>query len=113
MSCSGLNQNPGVVNLKVHEDYILEEKKIVVKVLEILDSRCPKGARCITEGFATIKIKMIEREEENVLTFRSDNDEDILTEKYKYRLIDLIPYPELNRQINEEDYIVVLSIKQR
>jgi hypothetical protein len=112
-SCNGLNQNLGVYNLRLNESQKIKELGNQIEVLEIQDSRCPKGANCITEGFARIKVKVIEDKSEKIIEFRTDNKKEIFTDYFQYKIIDLIPYPEINKDLELKDYIAVISIEQR
>jgi hypothetical protein len=67
------------------------EKDIEVKVMEILDSRCPINAVCVWEGEAKVKFEISDAEysvlqgESQEFTFKGN--------KYRLELKDVVPFP--------------------
>ena len=113
ISCNGLNQNLGLYNLKINESKIVNDSDNQVMIIDIQDSRCPKGAKCITEGYAQLTIKIIENKVEKIIKLKTDDKKHLITDKFRYKIIDLVPYPELNKELKLSDYVAVISVQQR
>ena len=78
---------------------ILSEPSVSLKVERIDDSRCPDGAQCIWQGSADI-IFSFESENSGLVvdTLRSFNKSVIHIDDLTIQLVDVSPYPELNKK---------------
>ncbi len=92
-------------------------KNISITLLEIQDSRCPAGAQCIwagmivIEGQLTVDGKDIELQlstNENVSGF----PDQFSTSDYTVKLIDAIPYSDLNNPHKPEDKRAILLVSK-
>jgi len=79
------------------------------------DSRCPKGAMCIWEGNAEIKLKF-EKLNESPLYFNLNTNlrftRDTFIDRYSISIIDLSPYPEIGIKHSPNLYKASLIIKR-
>ena len=84
---------------------------------ETKDSRCPKGVVCIWAGEATVWLKMLQPENltaDDPSTIKLKNTEP-KTQRYKqymFELIDVYPYPDIEKDYSRKDIRVVLKITQ-
>jgi hypothetical protein len=89
-----------------------------MKVAEVLDSRCPINARCITAG--SVRVNFEANNEGKTETVQVDLPAypDKFTQKtfsvggqsYQLTLREVLPYPEAGRPIRLEDYTVEFSV---
>lgn len=79
----------------------------------LADSRCPRGAHCITEGDAKIRVWLSqpprERTEHELQTTPFPAAE-ALYEGYRIRLVSLDPYPQIDRTIRARDYVATFVV---
>lgn len=93
-------------------------KNISITLLEIQDSRCPAGAQCIWAGMIVITAQLtvdgkdIELQlstNENVSGFSNQ----FSTSDYTVKLIDAIPYSDLNNPHKPADKRAILVVSKR
>lgn len=101
------------IDLKYGQLYCNSEQELRLSFDSISDSRCPIGAWCIWEGNASVRLLIKQAGEEDI-TFRlnthGNNLTDTLVNGLRYKLIDLLPYPELEQENQAEDFILQLII---
>lgn len=77
------------------------------------DSRCATGAQCVWEGNAKIELRILSSDNLTHKICLNTNSEfeidTIISNKY-ILLTDLSPYPQLNVEINPNDYIAQITI---
>ena len=77
------------------------------------DSRCPVGATCVWEGNAELSF-ILEQDTDQLHEFNLNTNPGFRTDttinELRYKLVDLIPYPELDVDINRDDYSILLII---
>ena len=98
-------------NLQIDEVFQSEENSLKFTITEITDSRCASDVTCVWQGEAVVKIE-IELPQEgfiNLSTF--DNVIDTFG-IHSFELIDVSPYPISTEQIELEDYVVTLEIRE-
>jgi hypothetical protein len=87
-----------------------------IKFVEVVsDSRCPKGATCIWAGEASCLIEITSggATVEKVLT-QSGADSPDADEFGVYELMfDLMPYPELGKQVKNNDYSLLMAVSRK
>ena len=79
----------------------------------LADSRCPRGAQCITEGEAIIRVwlsKPPRGRAEHELQTTPPSAAEALYEGYRIRLVALEPYPQVDRTIRASDYVATLLV---
>lgn len=79
----------------------------------VSDSRCPVGATCVWEGNAELSF-ILEQDSDQLHEFNLNTNPGFRTDTtingLRYKLIDLIPYPELDIERNLGDYFILLII---
>jgi hypothetical protein len=77
------------------------------------DSRCPIGATCVWEGNAELSF-ILEQDGDLLYEFNLNTNPGFRTDTtindLRYKLLDLLPYPELDTVPNLDDYIIQLII---
>ena len=97
-----------VFDLKMGDSVQLQDESITIKFLDVAeDSRCPKGATCIWEGNARIILR-ISRQDTSLNTAFKPKIMNYM--KYQIKLIEVKPYPRVDRKIKQEDYLIKLNI---
>ncbi|GAB3496250.1 hypothetical protein GCM10027341_14720 [Spirosoma knui] len=92
-----------------------------LKVAQVADSRCPINARCITAG----SVKVSFEASEQGATQQVEVDLPAYPEKpvqkqftvngqtYQLNLSEVLPYPEVGKEIKLEDYTVQVSVEKQ
>ncbi len=120
---SGCIKSPRYDTLKIGEISELKEKTpstndtydLSLTAEKVEESRCPKGAECIWAGTATVSFRLITKQ--GTYNFDLDTNEesrfiqDTVIENFRYKLVDVKPYPEVNKVINQK-YIYVRVTKE-
>ncbi|HPT32033.1 MAG TPA: hypothetical protein PLW67_09345 [Prolixibacteraceae bacterium] len=108
---SELNQE---LTLKTGDVRNLNPNNLSIKVLNIIDSRCPTGVVCFWQGEATVTLEVKENSSFDeaigtliLSTFHQPVD---TVSGYIFRLIDVLPYPVYGVEVPEKDKKVVLKI---
>lgn len=101
------------LRLKYTEIYCNPEYEFLIGFDSLEDSRCPLGAVCIWEGNAGITITFKSRSQA-YSSFRLNTHSSFLTDTLvdglRFELIDVLPYPEINKDYAPEDYELLLYI---
>ncbi len=110
-SANSLHQN--------YKLYLLSSKKpillhngIELILVEISDSRCPKGVNCITEGSAITTVQIKNGKDSTNIKFDTSNKKPIQIYGVDISLNKIHPYPEKNKQLNLNDYLLSFQIKR-
>ena len=79
---------------------------------KIDDSRCPKDMECFWSGVANVGLTLKSINDESFFTLHTLNSsrKDTLIDGLKIELIDVLPYPEANRNYAESDYHVIVKV---
>jgi hypothetical protein len=100
--------------LTINQTAVIEKENISLTLLNIVeDSRCPDGAVCVWPGQvkALFNIRINEKQETFNLTLNSNETYSQKTfEGYSVRLVEVSPYPKLNKDINIDNYAATLII---
>jgi hypothetical protein len=97
--------------LKFQEAALLDSEQIRILFRSILeDSRCPKEVQCIQAGKATIELELTNQKSESSLIQLSTDSNEITSERYRIKLIDVLPYPVSGSQIQPQQYVAILLI---
>ena len=101
------------VELKYSELYCNPEYEFRLSIDSISDSRCPIGAACIWEGNARVKLH-VQQYGKSPSTFWLNTHSSFLTDTVlnglRYELIDVLPYPEVDKDYSLDDYTLQLLI---
>lgn len=81
-----------------------------IKLINIEDSRCPKGVKCFTEGRAKITLQLIENGNTRTIDVFSDQKGFIHLFKKNYHISTLTPYPKKGVSVSLKDYTLHLKL---
>jgi len=99
--------------LKYSELYCNSEYEFRLSFDSLSDGRCPIGAMCVWEGNARVKL-IIKQEGKSDDTFWLNTFDGFLTDTtvngLRFELIELQPYPEIDKDYILDDYILQLKI---
>ena len=100
-----------------NQEYFDFENNFRLRIDSVLtDSRCAIGANCKWEGNAEVRLDLIlQGNYQHFLILNTNQDflTDTLIDKIKYKLVGLLPYPEINETIDLEDYKVKIIIEEQ
>ncbi len=101
------------VDLKYSTTYCNPEYEIRLSFDSLSDNRCPIGAICVWEGNASMKF-FIKQKGESDATFTLNTSGRFLTDTIvnglRYELIEVLPYPVLDKDYQLDDYTLQLLI---
>lgn len=102
------------IKMQIGEVYCNQAKGIRLECDSLVgDSRCPTGATCVWEGNAELSF-ILEQDGDQLYEFNLNTNPGFRTDTsindLRYKLIDLLPYPELDMDRNLDDYIIQLII---
>ncbi|HKL37330.1 MAG TPA: hypothetical protein VJ876_00445, partial [Bacteroidales bacterium] len=85
------------------------------EVDEVNDSRCPRGVICIWQGEAVVWVRVFESAqiqagEAERLKLSTHKPRSQTYQDYRFELIDVKPYPDIEKEYDREDIRVVLKI---
>jgi len=87
----------------------VQKNNIEYQILEVQDSRCPKGVNCITAGKAVIKLRI--KEHGKAHTYQVDfPGNELKLKTYSLKVTALNPYPEEGKSIRLENYKAKVEI---
>lgn len=92
-----------------------------IKVAQVLDSRCPINARCITAGAVTVNFEAKNDDKTELVTVELPAYPDksalktfsIGGQSYQLTLREVLPYPEAGKTIQLDDYTVEFSVAKQ
>lgn len=100
-----------------NQEYFDFDNDFRLRIDSILtDSRCATGANCVWEGNSEVRLDLIlQGNRQHFITLNTNQDFriDTLIESIKYRLVGLLPYPDINKTIDNEDYIIKVMIEKK
>ncbi|RAI89973.1 hypothetical protein [Algoriphagus yeomjeoni] len=93
-------------------------KNISLTLLDVQDSRCPANAVCIWEGMIVVEGKLTVNGKDIDLQLSTNENvsaypNQFSTSDYTVKLIDAIPYPDLNNPHKATDKRAVLIVSKR
>jgi len=74
------------------------------------DSRCPEGVTCVWAGNGRVSIKLNELQAE-LNTYLDPKSIDL--SGYEIELFSLAPYPKINNEIEQEEYILEMMVTEK
>ena len=101
------------VDLKYNKLYCNSRHEIRLRFDSIADSRCPIGATCIWEGNGAVKLHVQQSGETPTVFWLNTHPNflnDTVVNGIRFELIDLLPYPEVDKDYQQEDYTLQLRI---
>jgi hypothetical protein len=104
--------------MAIGEMYCNSRKDILIICDSIVyDSRCPVGFRCITPGEAEVKFILEDSEiqihEFNLNTDKRRNRIDTIINGFRYKLIDVLPYPQAGVEYQISDYSIEIIVAKK
>jgi len=101
------------IDLKYSKLYCNSGSEIRLSFDSISDSRCPIGAMCVWEGNGAVKLH-VQQSGQDPASFWLNTHPNFLNDTVvngiRYELIDLLPYPEVGKDYQLDDYTVQLLI---
>jgi len=101
------------VELKYSELDCNPEYEFRLSFDSLSDSRCPLEAACVWEGNAEVRL-IVQSSEHGSNIFRLNTNEKFLTDTmvngFRYELIEILPYPEVDQDYQLDDYTLQLII---
>ena len=101
------------VELKYSELYCNSEHEFRLSFDSLSDGRCPIGAYCIWEGTASVKLH-VQQSGEKITSFWLYSHNSLLNDTtvngLHFEWIDLLPYPEVDKDYVLDDYILQMII---
>ena len=98
-------------NFRLYKDYTSANGVLVFELNELHDSRCPTGATCVWQGEARVSISLEDMPSDTLVLSTYDNLKDTMG-MYSFELIDVKPYPDVEKAIEPNDYVVTLVISE-
>lgn len=101
------------VDLKYSRLYCNPDYEIRLSFDSLTDSRCPIGAECIWEGNASFQL-IVRSASGETNSFRLNTFghflSDTIVNGLRYELIDVLPYPKVDKDYEPDDYILQLVV---
>ena len=97
--------------------YDATNRFIVVLDSVLSDSRCPKGVVCVWEGNAEVRLKTIMTLYNKKNIFRLNTNpqftQDTIINNYRFKLLELNPYPENGKTFPHYNYRATIVIEKQ
>ena len=101
------------LDMRYSELYCNAEYEIRLSFDSLQDSRCPIGATCIWEGNARVQF-IFKQGQENPSRFwlntHGNFPSDTTIDGIRFELLDVLPYPDVDKDYQLEDYILQIHI---
>jgi hypothetical protein len=101
------------LDMRYSELYCNAAYEIRLSFDSLQDSRCPTGAMCIWEGNGRVQL-ILKQGKENPTRFWLNTHVNFLTDTVvkglRFELVDMLPYPEVDKDYQRKDYILQLRI---
>ena len=94
-------------NLNFEQTAEIKNEKLSIKFQTVSDSRCPKGANCIWQGEGKVTLNVNSTLVE-LSTLNPTKD----TLGYHFLLISLLPEPDINKSITDNDYVLKMKVSK-
>lgn len=96
---------------EINKEYLSNNQELKFSISAINDSRCPTGAQCIWAGEAKVTIAIESPSVDTLILSTHDKLKDTYR-NVEFKLIEVSPYPDIQKDIKQENYLVVLKISQ-
>lgn len=96
---------------EINKEYLSNDQQLKFTISIINDSRCPTGAQCIWAGEARVTIAIESPSVDTLILSTHDKLKDTY-KNIEFELIEVSPYPNIQKEIKPEDYLVMLNISQ-
>jgi len=91
--------------------YHLKNTETTFRISDVNDSRCPKGATCVWAGMVQTDL-VFHSSTTDTLRINTYNNPSDTIENYVFELMEVEPYPELEKEIKLKDYRITLKISE-
>ncbi|MDH5397168.1 MAG: hypothetical protein OEX02_03430 [Cyclobacteriaceae bacterium] len=91
----------------------VEQKTTICFESVITDSRCPENTVCIWAGEAIARFRFKTRNDDPITIDLLAGTVDTLVYDYRISFLNLLPYPNSENQIRQEDYKAIIIIRQK
>lgn len=91
--------------------YHLKNSATTFRISDVNDSRCPKGAACVWAGMVQTSL-VFQSEITDTLRLNTFNNPSDTIVNYVFELMEAEPYPELDKEINLNDYRITLKVTE-
>ena len=101
------------LDMRYSELYCNAAYEIRLSFDSLQDSRCPTGAMCIWEGNGRIQLILRKGDQDPIrfwLNTHVNFLSDTVVKGLRFELVDILPYPEVDKDYQREDYILQLRI---
>ena len=85
----------------------IKNENLSIKFQTVSDSRCPKGANCFWQGEGKVTLNVNSTLVE-LSTLNPTKD----TLGYQFLLINLLPEPDINKSITDNDYVLKMKVSK-
>ncbi|MFN4336608.1 MAG: hypothetical protein ACK4FV_03365 [Candidatus Nitrosocaldus sp.] len=112
---SAISDEPFTLPIGKSARIIIDEDSILVRFVDILeDSRCPIGVYCIRAGSATamLEVTSIYGSMHIDLAVGDRHNSVVRIIGYTIRLLDVQPYPVIDKEIDKDDYTITLLVSK-
>ena len=100
----------------VKQKVLNDKYKFVLQLDSIIeDSRCPEGAECIWAGNAKAKFNLTDagNNHQFILNTNTAFGSDTIFGEIRYKLINLLPYPSVNKPLQYSGYSAVITVTKQ
>lgn len=102
-----------ILEMRYSELYCNAEYEIRLSFDSLQDSRCPIGAACIWEGNGRVQL-ILKQGARNDTRFWLNTNVNFLTDTVvnglRFTLVDMLPYPQVDKNYQLDDYILQMNI---
>jgi hypothetical protein len=109
---SVIGQSGKEVKLLVNKQIAISGTKLMVKLIEVKDTRCPADVNCVWAGNAIVKISIIKgKSAAKMLELNTGIDpRNVIFEGYEITLGEVTPLPKSSQTVKPNDYFVKISL---
>lgn len=106
-------RDSNIIDIGMNELYYDRNYDFRLQIDSVLnDSRCPVGVVCVWAGNAQVRLDLIVEGNYHYqfsLNTNSSFQQDTLIRGIKYKLLNVLPYPDINKELNYQKYRVRVS----
>jgi hypothetical protein len=99
------------LELKAGDIVGTNDRRVVLKLTDVNDSRCPTGVECFWQGEASVSFELNYNGITNFTLSSFHNPSDTI-KNLSFKLISVEPYPISTREIELDDYIVKVEVQK-
>ena len=119
LSCNKTDLIPlGQVELNI-KDPVEFESGLELEISDVNDSRCPLEVVCVWEGEALVTFDIqFDGQSESIQISKCNGEspqcKDSIVEKlgHRFHVLDVLPFPKIDVEVPDEDYVIIMQIQQ-